>query len=71
MTLIYSALAAIAYIVVGCAVLSAADDDEGRLLEWAQRTPYIGLGGFVSLWPASAALVMFLRWRQKRHVPNS
>lgn len=47
--------------IIGCAVLSQLDDDEGRLLEWGAKCPYGGIGVFVAAWPISFLLVLHLK----------
>ena len=52
------------WMVIGCALLSQVDDEEGRVLAWAVKCPFGGLGVVVLAWPITFPLAFFLRWRQ-------
>ena len=53
-------LAAFVWFVAGCMVLSAIDDDDGALFQWAQRCP-LGYTYVLMAWPA-------IYWAARRRV---
>jgi hypothetical protein len=61
--LLYSSLALLIWIIVGCAVMAALDDESLSLLEWVKSSPF-GFTRTVIAWPALAAFV--LRHRKPR-----
>ena len=54
-------LVVLLWFLVGCIVLSLQDNGQHELLQWASNCPYIGLSGFILLWPISLVLIIYLK----------